>query len=376
MISRTSSKHKVGFTGIISIVMLALCLLLVGCDVVINAPSSPGSTGGTNNSGSSSNSGGGSCQSNCTVGTGANGVKVFVEPDAGESAITDAINSAQKSVWLEIYLLSDRKVISALENAANRGLDVRVMLEPHPVGGGSPTRTIDQLTAANIKAQTTNPAFALTHEKGMIIDGTTAYIMTSNFTRSALGGYSSGGPYPNNREYDIVDTNTQDVQAVVAIFNADWNRTTPQLNDPNLVVSPVNSRNDFTSLINSAHHTLLIEAEEMQDSAIEQAIVSAAQRGVKIQVILPSPSGSSGDSNSQGINTIKQGGVQVKEDTRLYMHAKIIVVDAQHAFVGSENISTQSLDQNRELGILVSDQGVLNTLEQTFQGDWGDSQSV
>jgi hypothetical protein len=44
--------------------------------------------------------------------------------------------------------------------------------------------------------------------------------------------------------------------------------------------------------------------------------------------------------------------------------------------VGSENISTQSLDQNRELGMLVSDSGVLNTLQQAFQQDWGDSQAV
>src|SRR5205085_6584333 len=100
---------------------------------------------------------------------------------------------------------------------------------------------------------------------GMIIDGNTAFIMTSNFSRSALGG-SSGFA---NREYDIIDTNSQDVQAVSAIFQADWNHTTAQFNDSNLVVSPVNSRNDFTSLINSAHHTLLITNEEMNDSGIE-----------------------------------------------------------------------------------------------------------
>src|SRR5437660_3456385 len=149
----------------------------------------------------------------------------------------------------------------------------------------------------------------------MIIDGNTAFIMTSNFTRSALGGYS-GSSYLSNREYDIIDTNAKDVQAVIAIFQADWNHTTAQFNDPNLVVSPINSRNDFTSLINSAHQTLLIEAEEMNDSNIEQAIANAAQNGVHVEVILPAPSGSSGDSNSQGINAIKQSGVQVREDPR------------------------------------------------------------
>jgi len=344
------------------ILIAMLCILLVGCDVTIG-------TNGTSN-------GGNQCQSNCTTGSGAQGVRVFVEPDAGESVVVNAISDAHKSVWLEIYLLSDTKVIHALEDAANHGIDVRVMLEPHPFGGGtSPSRTLDQLKAAGIKAQYSDPDFALTHEKGMILDGNTAYIMTSNFTRSALGGYS-GSSYLSNREYDIIDTNAKDVQAVIAIFNADWNHTTAQFNDPNLVVSPVNSRNDFNTLISSAHHTLLIEAEEMYDDAIEQALVNAAQHGVRIEVILPAPHGSQSDSNSQGIGTIKQGGVQVKEDSKLYMHAKIIVVDGKTAFVGSENISTQSLDRNRELGIIVSDAGVLSTLQNTFQKDWTISQSV
>ena len=360
----TSRKYKTGLISLTYLVVVALCILLAGCDINISGPGI-----GTGSSGSG-------CQGNCTTGAGVQGVQVIVEPDAGEHPITDAITSAKKSVWLEIYLLTDRNVIRALEEAANRGVDVRVMLEPHPFGGGgSPARTMDQLKAAGAKVEASSPSFALTHEKGMIIDGTAAYIMTSNFSRAALGG-SSGSSSFRNREYDVVDTNPQDLQAVSAIFQADWDRTIAQLNDSNLVVSPVNSRNAFTTLISSAHSTLLVEAEEMNDPGIEQALANAAQHGIKVQVILPSPSGSGSSSNSNGIATIKQGGVQVREDPRLYMHAKIIVVDGQKAFVGSENISTQSLDRNRELGILVSDAGVLHTLSQTFQQDWGDSQGV
>jgi len=313
------------------------------------------------------------CQSSCVVGSGVQGVQVFVEPDDGEQVITNAIGSAQRSIWLEIYILSDRHVIRALEEAANRGLDVRVMLEPHPFGGGSsPSKTLDTLAASGIKTQFTNPSFPLTHEKGMITDNTTAYIMTSNFSRSALGG-SSGY---RNREYGIIDTIKQDVLATEKIFMADWNHSTVKFNDPNLVVSPINSRNDFTTLINSARSTLLIEAEEMNDSDIEQAIANAAQHGVQVEVILPVANSSSGDSSSQGIATIKQGGVQVREDAQLYMHAKIIVVDNKVAFVGSENISAQSLDQNRELGIIVSDPSALNRIQTIFRYDWGVSQNV
>jgi cardiolipin synthase len=99
----------------------------------------------------------------------------------------------------------------------------------------------------------------------------------------------------------------------------------------------------LTTLINSARSTLLIEAEEMNDSDIEQALTNVVQHGVQVEVILPTANTSTGDTNSQGIATIKQGGVQVREDAQLYMHAKIIVVDNKVAFVGSENISAQSL---------------------------------
>lgn len=355
----TYRNHLVSYLGII-----VLAFFLASCTITIS-PSGAGPSFG--NSGNSNPS----CQSNCSAGSGVQGVRLYVEPDDGESVITDAIHGAHTSIWLEMYILSDRNVIRALEDAANNGVDVRVMLEPHPYGGGaSASKTIDQLKAANIKAQYTSSAFPLTHEKGMVIDQSTAYIMTSNFSRSALGGTSGGSYGYRNREYGIIDTNTQDVQAVMHIFEADWSHTQAQFNDPNLVVSPVNARSDFTTLINSARHSLLIEAEEMQDSAIEQALVSAAQRGVRVQVILPAPSGSSGDSNSQGISVIKAGGVSVREDPQLYMHAKIMIVDGIKAFVGSENISTQSLDANRELGIIVSDANVLSKMNSTFQQDW------
>ena len=62
---------------------------------------------------------------------------LFVEPDAGRTPIIDAIDSAQKEVLVEVYLLSDKSVINALDKAKNRGVSVKVMLEEHPFGGGS-----------------------------------------------------------------------------------------------------------------------------------------------------------------------------------------------------------------------------------------------
>ena len=288
--------------------------------------------------------------------------KLFVEPDAGESIILDAINTAHHSIWLEMYLLTDTSIIQALENVAHHKVDVRVMLEPAPYGGGSPQDVIDELKLAGITVKTTSPNFTLTHEKGMVIDGNTAFIMSCNFTYSALNG--------TNREYGVIDTVAQDVQGVTDIFNADWNRTLPHITNTSLVISPTNSRTALTTLIGSAKKTLILEEEEMLDDSIEQALVNAAHRGVSVQVILPTPYKGESDSNSSGIAVLKKGGVQVKEDSQLYIHAKMIVADGVQAFVGSENISAPSLDGNRELGILLTDKGTLMTLQKTFRQDW------
>ncbi len=152
-----NNRHKHGNPAIrllLSFFIAALCFALAGC--TISFP-----FGGSNTR---------QCQSNCTTGSGVQGVHVYVEPDDGERVITGAIKSASKSVWLEIYILSDRNVIRALEEAANKGLDVRVMLETHPIGGSSSvTRKLDELKAAGIKAQYSSPDFKLTHEKGIPI---------------------------------------------------------------------------------------------------------------------------------------------------------------------------------------------------------------
>ena len=115
-------RYTLGYLFLRYFTIATLCLLLVGCNIIIGPPTSTSTSGG--------------CQSNCTIGSGTQGVQVFVEPDAGEHPITNAIEAAKKSVWLEMYILSDRNVIRALEDAANHGVDVRVMLEPHPYGSG------------------------------------------------------------------------------------------------------------------------------------------------------------------------------------------------------------------------------------------------
>src|SRR6185437_12576206 len=114
---------------------LLLCLALAGCGVATTGSSSSGSGRATpaaaqpTSVATTTCVGGGGC--GATEASGAMGVQVFVEPAAGEAPILHAIESAQTSVWVEVYLLTDNNVIHALEDAAQRGVEARVLLEPN-----------------------------------------------------------------------------------------------------------------------------------------------------------------------------------------------------------------------------------------------------
>ena len=63
--------------------------------------------------------------------------------------------------------------------------------------------------------------------------------------------------------------------------------------------------------------------------------------------------------------------------TGFYIHAKTVIADygtsTAKAFVGSENFSSNSLNDNRELGLITTDSGVISGLESTFNGDFSGS---
>lgn len=151
-----------------------------------------------------------------------------------------------------------------------------------------------------------------------------------------------------------------------AILRADWDHTTPALQQPRLVVSPVNSRADLLALIGSARQTIQIEDEEFYDQPSEDALIAAARRGVTVDVTLPA--GATGE--SADIARLVQGGVHVRLLTAPYLHAKLLIVDGGVAFVGSQNFSSTSLDQNREVGIVLADPQALSALAQVFAQDW------
>lgn len=281
---------------------------------------------------------------------------IFIQPGDGRRPILDEIAAATQSIDLEIYIISDDEILEALERAQARGVMVRVLLEEHPFGGGGGQQGIfDRLAGAGIDMRWSNPAFRFSHIKMMVIDHTLVIIMNQNLTTSSFTG---------NRELGVVTTSPDAVRAASAIFEADWTQNAEPPPGP-LVVSPTNARESLRSLIDGAQSSVDVYAEVLRDPDLLQALEAAAQRGVTVRVII-SPSASFDAERA----SLADAGVQVRLLRSLYVHAKMILVDDQRAFVGSQNISTTSLDQNRELGIILSDPVSLARLSRVFAIDF------
>jgi len=289
------------------------------------------------------------------VGPGVSEARVIVEPDDGARPLTRLIDRAQQQIFVTAYILTDVRIVHALERAAAQGVRVWVMLEPHPLGMGTqPERLASQLRASGIYFRWTRPGFALTHAKYMVLDDSQAVISTANFSRSAVS---------HNREFLVVDTDAADVRAVSSVFRADWNRVPARVRAPDVVLAPETARKKIETIAGRAKRHLLVYGEEIADPRFERLLAGARSRGVDVRVMLPS------GASPAAAAWLRGRGIRVRQPSVPYIHAKYLSVDGRLAYVGSENFSEASLDRNREVGVVLRG-GLVRRLDRVFVGDW------
>lgn len=295
---------------------------------------------------------------------------LIVQPDDGRTAVLNALDSAKTSIDLTIYEISDPQIMSALESAQKRGVTVRVIYNWYSFSADTQQReilpAIDQLTGAGIACQRAPKTFEVTHEKAVVIDSTAAIVMSFNLTAEY---------FANTRDFGIITTVPSEINEIANVFEADWNSQPITPTVASLVWSPTNSRSKLASLLGSAQKTLDIYNEEADDPGTLDAIVAAAKRGVTVRFIAAVlTSDSKVNENARGVTLMQAGGVKAVCKSFLYIHAKMVLADYGNpdaqAFVGSENFSCVSLDDNRECGILVSESAILDRLHSVYQSDW------
>jgi cardiolipin synthase len=287
---------------------------------------------------------------------------LLVFPDQSHSSVYGFINSASSSIDVTMYELRDNTAVTDLVNREKAGVNVRVILDrQHTSVNGSAYST---LKSAGVGVTYSSSAFVYTHQKTITVDHTTSLIMSGNLDSTY---------YSSDRDYAVYDNDANDVSAIENVFNADYAKTSVTPNDgDNLLWSPTDSQTRLLGLINGATRSLELEELEFSDTALVNAIVSAAKRGVRVRVVGMDPS-----SYRTQFNQVKSAGgsiVTYSSSGGLYVHAKAIVADygtsTAKVEVGSQNFSDNSLNHNRELGLIANDPGVLTGVESTFTTDF------
>lgn len=300
---------------------------------------------------------------------GPSSLQLFETPRDGPAPVLNAIHQAQHSVDVEVYELLDPGVISALIADQTAGTQVRVILNKNfPSGTNQNSATFQQLNAAGVAVQYADPDYTFTHEKAIVVDAgqstQAAVIMTLNLSPGYLG---EPDPQGMSLNFGLIDSDSNDINQIEAIFNADWlQQPYSTTTSTDLVISPINSRTTLLSEIQNATHSIHFFAQEFEDKQIIAAMVAAAQRGVEVKGLLaPNISG-----NIPSAAALTAAGGQARYLAQPYEHAKATIVDGSIVYIGSINYTATSLDKNRELGILTQQSDIATQMETEFAKFW------
>jgi cardiolipin synthase A/B len=295
--------------------------------------------------------------------------RTLVQPHDGIAPVVALIDSAQSAVAVKMFTLTAPVLLAALEGAHARGVNVRIMLNPARSSGSRANDEAEtRLRAAGVTVAWTNPRFAVTHEKSMVVDGRTALIATFNFCDKY---------FSQTRDYGLIVDDPNAVREILSGFEADWQRrefTPPP--ESVLVWSSANAREGMAALIDAARHSLRVQHPKFSDVTILDRLLAAQDRGVHVRVLC---GGKHGISPSDMLDTfgslriLQRSGVRVHKQQELRLHAKLLIADDACALVGSMNIDRSAFDLRRELGAMVSDPQALSVLRTRFDADWDES---
>jgi len=341
-----------------------------------------------------------------------NEVDVYFEGDRAFAAMLTAIQEARHYVHLEMYMFfSDqigRKFADTLSEKAREGIPVRVLYDS--IG----SLETDKMQWANMRDagvtvveyrpvafwRKRSGIFGRNHRKNLIIDGATAFTGGMNIADEWSGEFSSDDTW-RDTHCRVIGPAAQDFNKLFidswqyATEETIFHRPEPQplsdgeqeahgegLNEPGscrcVVVGSQGLRN--SKEIRKMFSVNLARAEKsikmtmpyfVPPKRLLAAVHQAEKRGVDVNLLLPR------DSDVKVVDWLREGfypqlldwGVIVREYLGPVLHAKTMVVDDHIAVIGSSNFDILSVLMNREIGLVVFNDSVVEELDRQWEND-------
>ena len=333
-------------------------------------------------------------------------VEAFVLPDEPDRAV-DFLESAEERVLLAGYTVSSPAVVEALTAAVERGVDVEVLAEGSPAGGmtGNGAAALSELDRAGATVRVLDgdrARYRYHHAKYAVVDDR-ALVTTENWKPAGTGGMSSRG-------WGVITDQKRVVAGLAETFRADasgmgaipWHEyePTPVEADPatggypqvfearqlsvertRLLVAPDNAGPAVRALIEGAEESIDIKQVSIGDRGFPllQAVLDAAERGVEVRILLSGAWYVREENEQLAAWLTDQAAAadlplsaRVAEPGNAFekIHAKGLVVDGEEVLVGSVNWNNNSVQNNREVALLLSGDAIADYFGDVFEADW------
>lgn len=312
--------------------------------------------------------------------------------------LIETIDAAAHSVYLETYIYANdgtgNLIAAAMQRAAQRGVDVRLLLD----GFGSaelPQSWLDSLRATGIEVMWYRKEIGhfsfkryrlrRLHRKLVTIDGRIAFVGGINIIDDAPEGV--GAPrldYAVQVEGEVARNIHASMLRLWLLLA--WTRLpirgglakirrlkaiSTQQQVTFLIRDNFRHRRDieraYLKAIAGAQHEIIIaNAYFLPGRKFRRALLDAAQRGVRVVLFLQGMV----EYRLQHYATLAlydkllRAGIEIHEYRPSFMHAKVAVVDAKWATIGSSNIDPFSLWLAREANLAVMDAGFATALRE------------
>ncbi|MDB5553743.1 MAG: phospholipase D/Transphosphatidylase [Rhizobium sp.] len=322
--------------------------------------------------------------------TSGNNIQMLHDGDEAYAQIGEAIENARNSILLETYIFDrDRigtRIADLLIAAHMRGVTVRVLIDSvgarysvpsivhHLRAGGVNTLTFNGKVITGLRLPYAN---LRTHRKIIVIDDEVAFTGGMNI-REAFTREFHGDNRSLDTHFRVTGPVVGDLFAVAA---EDWHFASGEklaaASDPHGAVAATDPI--FTRVVSSGpdgsietNHKMLIGAFSVAQKTIRimspyflpdreliSAMVTAARRGVEIDILLPSQNNLKlvDHAMTAQFDQVLKGGCRIWRVNGAFDHSKLLTIDGQWSYVGSSNLDPRSLRLNFEVDLEVLDSG-------------------
>jgi cardiolipin synthase len=254
-----------------------------------------------------------------------------------EKLFVEAIYSAQHSILLFIYSLSDSSLIDALNAQAKKGISVKVIhdMTTPPTGFQKLCTFIDN---EGIKPS------GLMHRKILIVDSEKVWIGSANMTTESLKLH-------DNLVIGVMNPLLAKVIASQKSF-ASFNSGGQPMEYWGLPEEGREGLKRLIQLIDSAQKTVRVAMFTWTHSALTEAIIRAHRRGIDVEVVLDR--GQAQGVCQQCVKTLQAGGVEPKLSSGLgLLHHKFAWIDEEVLVNGSANWTQAAFTRNSDCFLIL-----------------------